>query len=948
MTNSAYSGIGSGGLSQNANRGGVSIGGGNFGAGTSGNKYSTASGSGSSQSGYSGQSGSVSDLSGLGKPNVVVETLPFGQGHGSSVYQTGSTGSSSGNYGGSDSGAKYTTSSQFFGKTSSNNAYDAAGKNGVVVETGATGSGLANGGYTGAGFAVNTGLSGSDGVYHGQGGNDGLVALNQNGGSQDTGSQYVTNSDFYSGNQAGNTGYSGSSQAGGSDEGSRYTSGGRVSDSPDVINGGHNSGAGVFLSGTTASGNSGYSSVSQNTLKSVNPAYVFGVKGTSAPAVFLQTVTPQYAVTGSGQSDSSYVTGSNYATGNGQGYVSGAPGQTFGAQRDSSSLSTYSDNGKGEVSTGTSTIHGHGGSSNSFSSSKTNSNRGYNRQGAYVTSNGDSGSFGVTGRPAYSGTSPANAGYVINTVTETITPGVFLTPTPAPGVILRGTPTPGQIYEGAEIRGPIGGTTYRGDTGSVYQGNSDAEYTAVEGDFGIRMTSGQNTGGYKTNEYHDNGGRGTVTYNNGYSTSKLTEGDVNTRQPAYASLPDSIVSGGRIDGSNGVVLGNTLAGVNSYTSQGFTKTGVTKTGINTAQIGGSGSYVTGSGYSRPSSTASPDNIGSKAFEGQNQYQGSSIGNDVNNLAYVTSTASPDVSYVDTSKINLGHTSGYSYDKPTVKFVTGSVPSSTPSPLTVTYHEPIVPLTATTPSSVLNVEVYNTPSVVTSAPITAAPAVVNTYSYRKPEVSSVSSVSTGYTYRRPSQNFAYQNSDDGVQRTTVYQRRPTQAPIAFATRPADVYKTTLFEAAKKPITLSTLAPVFNTGYKTVVSSTAAPIAVTTGQYYYTDSRLTGNNQQSGFNSQKQYVSSTVSPNAEDGYTYEKPGKQLTYNSPSTVSPTVYRRPSVTVKQQVSLIQCSDIFVILNMLINVINSLPGQLRSVQHLRSRFQRAIRQTISIDQASS
>ncbi|XP_048509565.1 mucin-19-like isoform X3 [Athalia rosae] len=822
------------------------------------------------------------------------------------------------------------------------------GKDGftVSVETGGSQGGFS--GVTGSGYNVHSGTSPYSGNQIGV--TTGSVFSIDSGASVSDG-QDVVNGGFNSGHviltgttgsgySAGSSGFANENSAGYS------TAGEKITDSSDVINGGINSGT-VILTGTTGSG---YSAGANGGTSGYT-----GGSGHSSAGVLVHSVTPGYPVItasdGSGSytgssgkleytDNGAYVTGSGYEAGNtGSGNVvidhgSQINGGESGAYENSGSSSSVNNYGKGDISTGTTTYHGNGGTSNTYSTSKTSKGNANDVHNAYVTSNAESGTvvnanadqrsiYQSTVRPGYISTNPVTPGYTINGVTQTTfggqTSGGFGT----------------------------GGSAGQSFTASSGYGNTreqiEAEFPgSTGGDFGIK-TSHSATGsfaterdmGYKTNEYHDNGGRGTIVHNNGVSTSKYTESDIRDRQPAYASLPDTIVSGGRIDGSNGVVLGTTVAGIDTYVSQGFTKTGPTKTGIVAAEIGGSGSYVTNTGRPRP--TPTPSNPEFNTFGGKKTTEGytagNSIGSEVNGLAYVTSTFAPDASYVDTSKINLGHTtsaqfSGYKYDKPTVSFVDGGTPIPTSVPSTVTYHQPIVPLTVTTPSSHLNVEVYNTPSVVTSAPITAGPAVVNTYSYSKPangyKQSSYQTVTVtgsgdtastaGYKYKRPTQTSAYQNSGDSLRQTTIYKRpfdgqnrytvTPTPSPIAYATGPADIYKTTLFEAAKQPVTLSTVAPVFDTGYKTVVSSTSAPITVTTaGQYYYKD-RLSSTAetmsdfdityQQPEFNFQK-----TTASNTQDGYVYKKPNNPLTYDSVSTVTPsvTVYKKqPSVTIQQQ----------------------------------------------------
>ncbi|XP_044589686.1 uncharacterized protein LOC123268564 isoform X6 [Cotesia glomerata] len=119
----------------------------------------------------------------------------------------------------------------------------------------------------------------------------------------------------------------------------------------------------------------------------------------------------------------------------------------------------------------------------------------------------------------------------------------------------------------------------------------------------IPITTADDGTGYKTNEYYDNGGRGTIRYNNGLVTHKYTEEDIKDNGaifPIYPT-PDFGQTNTVSASSNGV-----------YTRGGFTKIGPTKTGITTAQIGGTGSYVAQDlDIQKP--RGKPDQIGANAF-----------------------------------------------------------------------------------------------------------------------------------------------------------------------------------------------------------------------------------------------------------------------------------------------------------------------------------------------
>nr|XP_033324017.1 mucin-19-like isoform X4 [Megalopta genalis] len=426
--------------------------------------------------------------------------------------------------------------------------------------------------------------------------------------------------------------------------------------------------------------------------------------------------------------------------------------------------------------------------------------------GTIISGSVDQGTI-VTGgvQPGYVKTSTGTPGYVVGGGVKTVYtgpggpgtavygtpgPGVVLTGTQAPGTILKGQPTPGIVFTGqtapgivltgqtapgVSLHGPVGSTGIHVITDSGYpQGG-----VGVTPAYGTKIgaSPGQDTG-YKTNEYHDNGGRGTIKFNNGDVTTKYTENDIPDYRPGGSEIPpDTLIPGYNVAGSGQPV------------STGFTKTGPTKTGITTASLGGRGSYVISAGQTRP--TLKPDAIGEKAFDGNVAgFTKSSTESSI-----FQSTQPLDVNYVDTSKIaSVPTKTGYTYPRPSIPFETGvkkPVGSLTESGV----------LTGTTPTPFLNVEVYNSPKLF-------GPTVT-------PEVGTYTSSTEGYYPGKVPSGFTRGPT-------------PTSTPILYTTGSVDGYKSTLFEAAKMPVT-PTVRPLFDNGYQTVVSSTPIPITVTKNQF-----------------------------------------------------------------------------------------------------------------------
>ncbi|XP_076656543.1 uncharacterized protein LOC143361176 isoform X2 [Halictus rubicundus] len=498
--------------------------------------------------------------------------------------------------------------------------------------------------------------------------------------------------------------------------------------------------------------------------------------------------------------------------------------------------------------------------------------------GAVISGSVDQGTI-VTGgvQPGYVKTGTGTPGYVVSGGVKTVytgsgSPGTAVYGTPAPGVILTGTPAPGTIVKGQPSPGIVltgqtaPGISLTGQTapgivltgptapglfhhGSVDQGTvvgstgvhifTDSGYS--QGGVSVTPAYGTKIGvsttpatGYKINEYHDNGGRGTIKFNNGDVTTKYTENDIPDYRPTGGVIPpDTLIPGYPTDRSGQPV------------STGFTKTGPTKTGITTATLGGRGTYVISTGQTRP--TLKPDAIGEKAFDGNVAgFTKSSTESSI-----YQSTQSQDVNYVDRSKITLEPAkTGYTYPKPSIPFETGirkPVVSSTEGGI----------LTATTPTPFLNVEVYNSPKLFGS---TVSPGLGNTYT---------GSTEGYYPGKVPS----------GFTRGPV----PTSTPIVYTTGSLDGYKTTLYDAAKIPVVSTTVRPVIDSGYQTVVSSTPIPTVTVTRNQFDGGIQTGSISSQTQFdhgrrtfhesgNVQNGYVSSTTQPSifgVTSTYTISKP-------------------------------------------------------------------------------
>lgn len=449
--------------------------------------------------------------------------------------------------------------------------------------------------------------------------------------------------------------------------------------------------------------------------------------------------------------------------------------------------------------------------------------------------------------PAISVSGPATSGVVLK---GDITPGIVVSGYTAPGVSTGSFVRPG-IIESSTGKSYVSqaGTTYHGVSGAATRGCSGSSTSG-----GVTPTGPQ---GYKTD----------VGCGIAYDTGKYSENDVPDYRPTSATLPDSIVPGGRIEGAGGVIFGSTLQGSTTavpeysrptsavFTPSGFTKTGLTRTGITTAVLGGGGSFSVSTSERRP--ILNPENISEKAFEGN--VAGYTRTSSISNAADLSVTLTPSgySSTTPPSRVTVqSATSGYSYPKPNVQLGTNGVTFTSPSSI-----ENNLPITSPKPFSSVNM--YDGSS----------GSIGLTFGSKKP---------TSPTDRRLS--------------------TPTVSSVVYTTERPEIYKTTLFESAKIPVAVSTFRPVINAGYQTVTVPPNIPV--------FTDDRFIQRTDSSG---KKDYGSSLVSeylpakstkpgvitsttrydvPAATVrpdlvGVTYKKPSS-FAYEGPSSIrSPTTFR-------------------------------------------------------------
>ncbi|XP_033177768.1 mucin-19-like isoform X4 [Bombus impatiens] len=790
--------------------------------------YGGSTGTGYSRGTGTGQVSTGTGFTGAGIIEQTEKSGTTGTGYTGSTYSA--AGSTDGGYSGTKKGS---ISGGYPGTKSGSNGGGYSGATGGTtggyagpggIHGGSTGGGFAGstaGGYTGAGT---TGAhAGSTGGYAGPGGIHGGSTGGGYAGSTAGGYTGAGTTGAHAGSTGGYTGTSGG-YGGTSIPGQTITFGTGQSRTP------------IFVSsGTTGAGvDHGVTSIYSQTPgpiiveKPEKPTCLTNLcYGSSQPSGGQTLVTDDYV------SSHGAISGTNVYQG-----TTGFPGSlnvTFGSHVPSIGGVTYHGGvtpaGGYTVTTGTGAIvtgHGIQGSIITGDSTPGTLITHGATPGAIFTGSSDQGTIISGGsHPGYTKTGLSSPGYVISggvktvfpgsvssgtTVYGTPSPGVIVTGTPSPGVVVTGTPSPGTIIKGQSSPGIIlTGQTAPGVSigGSIVPGTViGSGFTTHPGavtpgsPFGTKIGTTPSTyvTGYKTNEYHDNGGRGTIRFNNGDVTTKYTENDIPDYRPTGGNiLPDTLIPGSK--GIPGVSL-----------SSGFTKTGPTKTGFTTATLGAGGSYVISTGKTNP--PPNPDHIGAKAFEGNVAgYPKSSTESSAKTYSGTFSTYGPGFS----QKPSKG--TGYSYPTPSIPFDTGvtkNLPiSSTESGI----------FSGTTPTPFLKVEVHNTPKF-GEAGFTSSPAVVNTY--QKP---------SGFT-RAPS---------------------PTGTPVLYTTGPLENYKTTVFEAAKVPVTISTIHPVIDTGYQTVISSTPLPVTISQDKFSIQTKPQFGfgtKTSQPGIFGDRGYVSSTT--------------------------------------------------------------------------------------------
>ncbi|XP_043514301.1 mucin-19-like isoform X10 [Frieseomelitta varia] len=835
-TASGYSGIGAidHGTSYTGQGSGVyseTIGSGYSGAGTAHGTSYTGQGSGV----YSGTPGS--GYSGAG---VTHGTSYTGQGSGSGYSGTGATqgtsytGPGSGVYSGTP-GSGYSGAGGFGHETSGSGIYSGttgsgySGAGGVTHETSYTNQGTTGSGYSGSG--ADHGYSGTGTSYSETGHYGGSRGKEYSGGTIGTGYTGVGSIGHVgtTGSVAPGQGYTGKGFVGHDTSAGGYsaTKGGSTGGYAGTSSGTHiidhtgsggypgstGSSAGIGYSGTGSAGITGYSGQTFGSGQSQTPVYPSsGAPGTGlehgVTDIYSQTPRPLFAdkpqtptcvtincygfsqpsdgqTIVTGYVPSHGATGTNIyqgTTGFSRGlnatfgsHVPSIGGVTYyGGVTPTGSFGVATDTGgivtghgiQGSIITGDSTpgtLISHGGASGTVFTSSSN-------QGSITTGEN---------HPGYTKTGPGSPGYVISdgvktlfpgsaspgtTIYGTPAPGVVVAETPLPATVIRGQPSPGIVLTGQTVPGvSIGGSIVPGTvvSSSADFAHGGLDFSTPGSPFGTKIGTTPSTfdTGYKTNEYHDNGGRGTIRFNNGDVTTKYTENDIPDYRPTGGAIPpDTLLPGRKGPGA---------------ISTGFTKTGPTKTGFTTATLGAGGSYVISTGRTSPA--PNPDHIGAKAFEGNVAgYTKSSTESSANAYTGATSTYRPN---------NLG----YSYPTPSIPFDTG-----------VTKNLPISSTESgvvgiTTPTPFLSVDIYNTPKF---GEITGSPTVAS-------------------TYPRPS----------GFTRAPT----ATSTPLLYTTGPLENYKTTVFEAARIPVTVSTVQPLIDTGYKTVVSPTQVPVTISRDKF-----------------------------------------------------------------------------------------------------------------------
>lgn len=477
----------------------------------------------------------------------------------------------------------------------------------------------------------------------------------------------------------------------------------------------------------------------------------------------------------------------------------------------------------------------------------------------------------------YVATSSGTPGYVINDGVKTVdvesaSPGTLIYGTPSPaisisspstaGVLLKDDFTPGVVISGQTAPGvSVGGSI---QSGSTIESSTHKTYES------------QST-------YHGISGSPAID-SISYSSSTPREGLISTAPQGYPSE------------GRGTVTYNAAYDTNRYTGNDILD------------------------Y-RPTSSILPDSIVSGGGSFRPTFEGST-------------TVSPGYS---PSKSAVFTPSGFTKTGPTRTGITTAVlggggsysvstsdrrPAYSPDNISEKAFEGNVGYTKT--SSIDNLSVTLTPpgyssTAASGSRVTVQPA-ISGYSYPKP---SVQFGTSGVTF--PSTPIAIENNFSVTTSKPFFAHltSSTVIPVIYTDHP-DIYKTTLFESKKIPVTVPTVRPIIDTGYKTVISPTTIPVSVLTddrfthrggpqtasvstpnfdlgGPFQRTDS-----SGQTGYSSSLEYLPAkstepdvivsttkydipTVTSRPEFiGVTYKKPSS---YGGPSSFqSPTTFRPPN----------------------------------------------------------
>ncbi|XP_039312524.1 mucin-19 isoform X2 [Solenopsis invicta] len=461
-------------------------------------------------------------------------------------------------------------------------------------------------------------------------------------------------------------------------------------------------------------------------------------------------------------------------------------------------------------------------------------------------------------QPGYVTTSSETPGYVISDGKKTVdigsaSPGTLIYGTPSPaisingpstaGILLKGDSTPNAIISGQTAPGvSIGGSIQSGSTieSSTHKSYESSTYYGAPAR-GSSSTSSEGLIPTAPHGYRTDEGRGTFIINAGYDTSKYT--DIPDYRPTSAIVPDSIqlFSGGKVEGSEGNTLG--------FTSEGSTTP---------RYFSNKSAVFTPSGFTKTGPTRT--GITTAILGGGGSYSIS------------TSDRRPTYSPDNISeKAFEGNVAGYTK--------TSSIDG-----LSVTLTPPGYSLTAP-PASRFTIQ-----------------SDTSGYSYPEPNVQlGINGATFSSTPIAPIGN--------NVPVTTskpFYSHLPTSTlkPIIYTTENPEIYKATLFESNKTPV--STVRPIIDrTGSSHIASVTTSNIGVGV-PFRRTDSSdqtvhgfsvgyLPSKSTETGvIGSTTKYDEFTVTGRPELGVTYKKPSStpDVRYGGPSSFQvPTTFRPSNV---------------------------------------------------------